>query len=78
VEVAIITESPTVLRDGVATVANGSISLRITPDAGTQISEVRDHEFNDHLGQPAVIHRIVLKPTISSSRVTLGCTIRLQ
>ncbi|CAN5524809.1 heparinase II/III family protein [soil metagenome] len=77
-ETAIITHHDVQLAGGRAAIANDGNTLLITPAAGTTITEVQRHEYSDHGGKPAHIHRIVLRPALLAAHTTIGFAAELQ
>jgi hypothetical protein len=77
IETAMITESRAICRDGVVTITNDGVSLRIAPGRESEVREIQEHPYANHQGQPAAIKRIVLIPKLKGTESTISCTIDL-
>ncbi len=62
-ESALIVDQEVTIRDAVASISLGGMTLLCRPFGDTIISSVEDHEYRDHSGVSRRIKRIILKPS---------------
>lgn len=77
VETAIVTEHPVTLCGGVAEIKTDGATVRITPLGDAIVDRVEIHGYNMHDGKPGEIKRLIVIPSRTDRRLTLGYSVTL-
>jgi len=76
-ETAVIAIHPVLLLPEMAVIQVSKLRLAVRPDAETLLAGVERHPYQDHDGEAALVHRIVLRAKVLSKSVQLGYTLEL-
>jgi hypothetical protein len=78
IEGALISLCPIVLQWDCAFIQAEGLSLRVSPETGTQFDRIETHSFRTHEGEDAVAYRLVYTPHSSQRKVRLGLAMTLD